>query len=314
MSDVPTSVIFGAGPLGLAVTRHLASGKGPVRTVTRSGRADVPAGVEVLAADLADPEQARRAAAGADVVYHCASPPYHRWPELHPPLMAAAIAAGAATGAKVVFGDNLYAYGPVDGPLTEDLPYRPHGPNGRTRAEIAEALLAAHRKGEVHAVIGRASDFFGPHARLSVVGDQVFARALAGKPARALGNPDLPHSVTYLDDFARALVDLAAREDAAGQVWHIPSPPPVTIRRFVQMVFADVERPVRLRTAPRWGIGLAALFSPTMRAVKEQLYQHERPWVVDSTKFERAFGWTAAPLPDAIRDTVAWYRAHQPTA
>jgi nucleoside-diphosphate-sugar epimerase len=127
--------------------------------------------------------------------------------------------------------DNLYAYGPVDESLTETLPHRATGPNGRTRAEIAEALLRAHEAGRIRATIGRSSDFFGPHAHLSTVGDRVFARALEGKPAQVLGNPDVPHTVTYIEDFARALVTLGEREEALGQVWHVPNPESVTIRR-----------------------------------------------------------------------------------
>lgn len=301
------NVVLGTGPLGVAVVSQLADRGKPVRAVNRAGRADVPSGADVMAADLADPEQAQLACADARVVYHCASPPYHRWAELHPPLMEAAIAGAAKAGAKLVFGDNLYAYGPVDGPLTEDLPYCATGPNGRTRTAIAEALMTAHRNGRIRAAIGRGSDFFGRHVHLSSVGDRVFARAVAGKPAQVLGNPDVPHSVTYIEDFARALITLGERDDALGEVWHVPCAPPVTMRQFVEIVFKEAERPARLRAAPEWGIALAALFNPTVRAVREQLYQHRRPWVVGSGKFERDFGWTATPLADAIHATVAWF-------
>lgn len=171
--------------------RHLEDRGEEVRAVNSSGRADVPGGVKVVSANAADSEQAQGVCAGATVVYHCASPPYHRWPELHPPLMAGIIQGAASAGAKLVFGDNLYAYGPVDGPVTEDLPYRASGPNGRTRARIAEMLIRAHEERIVRAAIGRASDFLGPHARLSTVGDRVFGWALAGKPAQVLGNPDV---------------------------------------------------------------------------------------------------------------------------
>jgi nucleoside-diphosphate-sugar epimerase len=114
--------------------------------------------------------------------------------------------------------------------------------------------------------------------------------------------------VTYIEDFGRALVTLGERDEALGEVWHVPNAEAVTGRSFVQMVFESAGNPFRLRTAPRWGIAMAALFDPTMRAVKEQLYQSERPWVVDSTKFERTFGWTATPLRDAVVATVAWFR------
>jgi nucleoside-diphosphate-sugar epimerase len=279
-----------------------------VRAVNRSHPADLPAHVEVVATNLMEATEVERACDGADVVYHCANPPYAKWPELHPPLMESIIQGAARAGARLVFGDNLYAYGPVEGPLTEDLPHRATGPNGRTRARIAEALLGAHEAGRIRATIGRGSDFFGPHAHLSTVGDRVFARAVEGKPAQVLGDPDVPHTVTYIEDFGRALVTLGEREEALGQVWHVPNAETLTMRQFVQMVFEAAGQPARLRAAPRWGIALAALFNPTLRAVKEQLYQSGRPWVVDSSKFERAFGWDATPLPAAVSATVAWFR------
>mgnify|MGYP003403009128 FL=1 len=310
MNERNLHVVLGTGPLGLAVARHLAARGDRVRAANRAGRADLPEGVEVVGADVALAVDAKRACAGAAVVYHCANPPYSMWSELHPPLMDAVIEGSAAAGSRLVFGDNLYAYGPVDGPLTEDLPYLATGPNGRIRARIAETLMRAHESGRVRATIGRGSDFFGPHAHLSTVGDRVFTRALEGKPAQVLGNPEVPHTATYIEDFARALVTLAEQDEALGEVWHVPNAETVTMRRFVQMVFEAAGHPARLRPAPRWGIAMAALFNPTLRAVKEQLYQSEGPWVVDSSKFERAFGWRATPLPEAIRATVAWFRDH----
>jgi len=310
MNERSLHVVLGSGPLGLAVARHLAARGDRVRAANRGGRADLPNGVEVVGANVAEVADAKRACEGAAVVYHCANPPYAKWPELHPPLMDAIIEGAAAAGARLVFGDNLYAYGPVNGPLKEDLPYLAQGPNGRTRARIAETLMRAHESRRIQATIGRGSDFFGPDAHLSTVGDRVFARAIAGKPAQVLGNPDAPHTVTHIDDFGRALVTLGERDEALGQVWHVPNAETVTMRRFVQMAFEAAGRSPRLRAAPRWGIAMAALFDPTLRAVREQLYQSERPWVVDSGKFERAFGWSATPLPDAVAATVAWFRSH----
>jgi nucleoside-diphosphate-sugar epimerase len=308
MHESKLHVVLGAGPLGLAVARHLAARGDRVRAAVRTGRAHLPEGVEIVGADLKIEADTRRACEGAAVVYHCANPPYAKWSDLHPPLMDAVIEGVAAAGARLVFGDNLYSYGPVHGPLTEDLPYLAPGPNGRTRAQIAETLLRAHASGRIRAVIGRASDFFGPHVHLSSVGDRVFAQAIKGKAAQVLGNPDLPHTVTYIEDFGRALVTLGEHDEALGEVWHVPNAETVTMRTFVQLVFESAGHPSHLRAAPRWGIAMAALFNPTMRAVKEQLYQSERPWVVDSTKFERTFGWTATPLPDAVAATVAWFR------
>ena len=146
----------------------------------------------MLGADLAVAPDAKAACEGATVVYHCVNPPYAKWPDLHPPLMNAIIEGAAAAGARLVFGDNLYAYGPVDGPLTEDLPYQAKGPNGRVRAQIAETLLRAHATGRIRATIGRASDFFGPYAHQSTVGDRVLPGRPQGRRLRCWGIPTFP--------------------------------------------------------------------------------------------------------------------------
>ncbi|MBI3998714.1 MAG: NAD-dependent epimerase/dehydratase family protein [Armatimonadetes bacterium] len=280
-----------------------------VRMVSRSGRAPVPRDVEIAAADATDPSSARRVCRGAAVVYHCASAPYHQWPAKLPPIMAGIIDGAASAGAALVYGDNLYMYGPVSGPLTEDLPDRAPGPNGRTRASLARMVLAAHESGKLRATIGRGSDFFGPHALQSMAGERIFPRALARRPAQVLGNPDLLHTYTFLDDFARGLVTLGERPESLGQVWHIPSSETITTRQFVQLVFEEAGTAFRLSAAPTPAISLLALVNPTLRAVKEQLYQVTRPFVVDHTKYARAFGVHVTPHREAITQTLDWFRS-----
>jgi nucleoside-diphosphate-sugar epimerase len=166
--------------------------------------------------------------------------------------------------------------------------------------------MNAHAAGKVRATIGRASDFYGPRARQSKVGDGVFARALAAKPAQALGDPDALHTYTFIHDFAAGLVTLAQRDEALGEVWHVPSAETVTTRRFIEMVFEQIKRPARVQTVPRLMISMLGVFVPAMRAVKETLYQSERPWVVDYSKFARAFGSRPTPHEHAIAETIAW--------
>ena len=208
-------VVFGAGG---ALVRELAAQGKAVRAVTRSGRADVPVGVEVVAADAADPASARAASTGASVIYHAVNVPYPTWPAVLPPAMAALIAAAGAADATLVYVDNAYAYGPVDRPMTEDMPAEATTKKGRLRARLAATLLAAHRAGTVRAVIGRGSDYFGPGVTNSVAGDRVFPALLGGKKALWVGSLDQPHTMTYVDDFARVLITLGARPEAQGQV------------------------------------------------------------------------------------------------
>jgi nucleoside-diphosphate-sugar epimerase len=305
---MPDNVIFGTGPLGLAVARRMVASGKAVRMVNRSGTAAAPAGVEVVAADASDPVAIRRVCEGAQVVFHCATHSYGQWAKVLPPIMNGIIEGAADADARIVYGDNLYAYGPVDGPLRGDLPYRPVGPNARARAEVATTLMNAHASGRVRAAIGRASDFYGPYARQSKAGDGIFARAIAGKPAQLLGDPDAPHALTYIDDFGAALVTLSQQDRALGEVWHVPNAEAVSMRRFAEMVFRQLGEPARVRTVPMIAINAMALILPPMAAVRETMYQSQRPWLVDHSKFKHAFGGEATPSETAIRQTIAWFK------
>ena len=100
-------------------------------------------------------------------------------------MTQAVIDGAAAAGAKLVFADNLYAYGPHDGPMTEETPQRAAGKKGRTRIEMADAVLRAHADGRLRCAIGRSSDYYGPRGTASTVGEQ-HPEARAARQARAL--------------------------------------------------------------------------------------------------------------------------------
>jgi nucleoside-diphosphate-sugar epimerase len=218
-------VIFGSGPVGLALMNELASQDKAVRIVNRSGtlRQAVPSGVEVARGDAVDPVSTRALCQGAVVVYNCTNPPYTEWVEKFPPLQAGVLAGAVSARAKLVVMENVYMYGPTGGrPITENLPYAATTRKGKLRARMAEELLAVHAAGTLRIAIGRASDFFGPQAIQSSAGERMFAPALAGKTVQVLGNPDLPHTYTYIADIAKGLVILGEREEASG---HKPLPP-----------------------------------------------------------------------------------------
>ena len=275
----------------------------------RDGTADIPEGVEQVAADVGTTEGARRACEGAAVVYHCAQPDYRQWPELFPPLTQAVLDGAAVADAKLVFADNLYMYGPPDGPMTEETPQRAQGKKGRTRIEMADALLRAHADGRLRVTIGRSSDYYGPRGTASTVGENIMKPALRGKRARWLGSLDQPHTLNYLQDMARALVTLGERDEADGQVWHLPSAEPLTGRQFLALVFDAAGHPPKISVASRPMIRMAGLFNPFLRELNETLYQFERPFVSDPSKFQRAFGpFAPTPHPEAIGPTVDWFR------
>lgn len=306
-----THVVFGTGSVGLALVEHLVAAGERVIAVSRSGQANVAEGVEVVGGDASDPEFASSAARGAAVVYQCLNPPYTKWPELFPPLQAAVLEGAAAAGAKLVSFENLYLYGPTGGaPLTEDHPYAATGSKGRVRAQMASDLLAAHEAGRVRIAIGRASDYFGPRGLVSHMGERVFYPALAGKKAQVMGDPDQPHTFSYIPDIAAGLATLGARDEADGKAWHLPNAPTVTTRAFIEKVYKAAGTSPRISAMPRLMVSLVGLFNGNVREIQEVLFEFEEPFVVDSSAFESTFDQPATPLDTAIPATVDWFHAN----
>jgi nucleoside-diphosphate-sugar epimerase len=307
-------VVFGTGAVGMSVMDALVQrGRSRVRMVNRSGGASVPDGVEVVGGDATDEVFAREASEGASVVYFALNPPYDKWPELFPPLQAGVLEGAASAGAKLIAMENLYMYGPTQGrPLTEDLSHAPNTRKGRVRAMMSEELMEAHSSGRVRIAIGRASDYFGPRVLVSAAGEQVFGRAVQGKSAQLAGDPDQPHTYSYVPDIGKGLVILGEREEALGRAWHLPSPETVTTRQFVEMIFEEVGKPARMQAAPKILLRAIGLFNPGLREIVEMLYEFEEPFVVDDSRFEREFGKQATALREAIQRTVRWYREERP--
>jgi nucleoside-diphosphate-sugar epimerase len=312
MKNAPHHVIFGTGAIGLATLDALRLRGEQVRLINRSGTARVPDGIEVIGGDAADPAFTTAVTRGARVVYQTLNPPYARWTQEFPALQAGVLAAAEANGARMVSMENVYMYGrPAGAPLTETRAYAAHTKKGTLRARMARELLAAHEAGRVQVAIGRASDYFGPRGGAqSNLGDRLIPAALAGSTANVLGNPDQPHSYTYIPDIGEGLAVLGEHPSAPGQVWHLPNDPATrTTRQLVDMVYQLAGRSkTRMRTIPPLLIRAAALTNPTLRELLEMQYQFEEPFIVDSSKIAIGLGVRATPLERALADTVATYR------
>lgn len=303
-------VVLGAsGGTGGAIVRELARRGSAMRAVSRSGRTPGAGGAQAVAADVMDAAALEEAVEGAAVIYHCVNVPYQKWAAELRPLTGRIIDAAARAGARLVFTDNLYSYGPVHGPITEDAPLVATTRKGQVRATIRRDLLAAHRDGRVRVVITAASDYYGPFGPNSFAGERLMKQLLSGKRVQWLADLDQPHTVNYLDDMARAIVMLGNTETAEGQVWHLPAAESLTGRQFVELAAraAGVEpKPAVLSlTAMRLG----GLFSPLLREIPELWYEWDRPFVSDASKFNRAHGpFEVTPHVEALQRTVAWFR------
>ena len=302
-------VIGASGGTGRALTRELAQRGRRVRAVNRSGR--VPGtrpDVEVMAGDATDPTSMLEACRGASVVYNAVNVPLGQWRLRFPAAIDGVLAGARAADARMVFVDDTWMYGHATGPMTEDLPHRPVSDKGVLRAWLAERVLAAHSRGQVRTVIGRATELYGPSVE-SVLGRNLFGPAIGKAPAVWIGDWDQPLGPTYIADFAHGLAELGEHEAALGKAWHVPTAPPTTAREFFKLVFSVAERPmqaVRLRTGAARALGLA---SPLMREGAEMLYQFRQPHSVDATAYRTAFGpGQVTSYEQGIKTTLDWYR------
>lgn len=305
------NVVLGAGPAGRALVGRLVEGERPVRVVNRSGKADVPAGVEVVAADITAPDGAMRACAGAGVVFGCVGlPGYDRWPELWPPLMEGMLRGAEHAGARFIFMDNLYMYGPADAPRTEDMPLTDYGDKPAVRAQITRMWQEAQTAGRVQTAAVRASDFYGPEVTLAALGEFSVGRMSRGKAAQVFGDPDQPHAFSYVPDVARALVSVAdAGDEALGQAWHVPNAPAQTVRQILATFAAQLGVELKIQAPPPVAMTLLGLFNKQVREAKEMLYQWDRPFLVDHSKFAARFWDDPTPFEVGIPATAAWFRS-----
>jgi nucleoside-diphosphate-sugar epimerase len=301
-------VVFGTGQIGRhLIARFVAAGHDVV-AVNRSGGA-VP-NAETVAGDATDPAFTTSVCAGADSVSLCLNASsYAGWAEEFPPLQQGVLTGAARAGARLVVLDNLYSYGRPKGQrLIETMGANPTSAKAATRSAMTDALLRAHAAGQVEVAIGRASDYFGPGATQTALGENVFSRALTGGTAQVMGDPDQPHSYSYTLDVAAALAILATAPGTTGQIWHLPVPEARTTRHVVEEVYRLAGHRPRLMAAGRTTLSAIGMLQPAMREYRHTLYQFTAPWVVDDGKFRAAFGDSATPLREALEATLRWYR------
>ncbi|MCE9575234.1 MAG: NAD-dependent epimerase/dehydratase family protein [Deltaproteobacteria bacterium] len=309
-------VVLGAGQIGARLARVLVARGHRVRVVQRTAAPPAP-GTEHLAGDLTDLGFAAAAGRGARVVYDCMNPPYHAWSRELLALGRGSLHAATTAGAKLVALDCLYMYGRPTGPMAEDAPRAPCSRKGALRVELEALRLEAHRRGDAPVAIGRASDFFGPALPFSGWSERFFQRIFAGKPGECMGDPDQPHSYTFVDDIARALATLGARPEGVG-VWHLPTAPAESTRAITRRLGAALGLRAEVARVPRWMLRATGVFSPFMREVVEMTYQWEAPFVIDDRRYVATFGEQATSLDDAVAVTAAWAAARfgnaRPTA
>jgi nucleoside-diphosphate-sugar epimerase len=303
-----TIVVLGYGASGRATVEALAARGDRVRVAQRSKPKDLPPGVEFCSCDALDAAAVRRAFEGATQVVLAVGFAYDRrvWRKVWVPTMTNVLAACAATGARLVFVDNLYQLGPQNAPRTEDMPLWDHGAKPAILCQVTRLWMAARDRVKVAAL--RCTDFYGPGVAASHIGPQALGAVAQGKSAMMIAPPDTPHDFSYVPDIARAVLTLLdAPDDAYGQVWNMPCAPTRTPREILQMGAQAMGVKLRVRAIPFWLLRVMGLFVPFMREVADVRFTFDRPYVVDGSKFTKRFGFEVTPFEDGVRATVRSY-------
>jgi nucleoside-diphosphate-sugar epimerase len=305
------TILGAGGAISNEVVSLLAARKLPFRLVGRSPVLK-PGASEVVFADLSDRDQTEQAVAGSSVVFVLAGLKYdHKvWAQLWPRIMANTIEACKRANARLIFFDNVYMYGRVAGAMTEDTPFNPSSKKGEIRARIASTLIKEWQSGSMTAMIARAADFYGPDAKTGIPNAMVFEPMSKKQKAMCLVNDSLAHSYTYTPDAAEALMTLAEAESAWNQTWHLPTAPnPLTGKEFITQAAQAMGVAPKYRVLRPLMVRIFGWLNPVVGEVYEMLYQNDSPYLFDSSKYARAFGFAGTPYAEGIQATAASYRS-----
>ncbi|NSL87082.1 NAD-dependent epimerase/dehydratase family protein [Chitinophaga sp. Mgbs1] len=304
-------VILGAGGvIANELTRELVKNGQQVRLVSRSPRA-AEGVTDLVAADITDYAQTRKAVTGAAVVYLCAGLKYDRkiWGEAWPAIMENTINACKEANARLIFFDNVYSYGLVNGPMTEDAPYNPCSVKGEIRAKIVMRLQDEVRAGNITATVARAADFYGPGAdKTGFLNILIIDRFRKNSSAMWFGKDNVTHSYTFTPDAGAGLYRLSQDESSWNQVWHLPTFNPAPDGKgYVEMIARQMQVKPKYMKLGSFMLTLSGLFDTTIREIKEMLYQNDYPYIFDSSKFEKHFGYKPTPYEEGVKQTLKNY-------
>jgi nucleoside-diphosphate-sugar epimerase len=306
------TILGAGGSVGNCLAEELLKQHKTVRLVSRSGYEMTGAGS--VKADLTSFPDVLKSVKGSDVVYLCAGLPYRYdiWKEQWPRIMDYVTEACIKENALLIFFDNVYMYGAVEGKMTEESPYNPRSKKGEVRARIAQQLEEEMAKRNIRAIIARAADLYGPYAvQTSMLWQLIIRNLRRGKRAQWMGSLMQPHTFTYTRDCAKAMVLLAETPEARGDIWHLPtSNPGLTAQQWTQLFAEELGENPRCILIPKWALRLYGYVDKTVEELYEMLYQQELAYHFDSTKFEKAFNFSPTPYEQGVKETLAFLDKH----
>jgi len=298
--------ILGAnGTIGSVLAKELAIYTDKIRLVSRSPR-KVNETDELFPADLSNPSIVDQAVSGSDVVYLVVGFDYKLkiWEEQWPRIMRATLDACIKYKTRLVFFDNVYSYDINSIPhMTEDSPYNPPSKKGAVRKQIAQMIMDEVKSGRLLALIARSADFYGPDNKNSMVTQMIYNNLLKGKSASWPVDKNKKHSFTFTPDAAKATALLGNTNDAYNTVWHLPTDKnSLTGSQIIELFAREMKVSSRSSVVPVWMFNIIGIFVPVMKELSEMMYQYDRDYFFDSSKFDKRFKTTS--YQEGVRITV----------
>lgn len=302
------TILGSSGAIGIELAKALKEFTNEIRLVSRNPKKVYPTD-ELMSADLLNVDEVRIAVQGSSVVYVTIGFPYNVkvWKESWPKLVENVIKACIEHNCKMVFFDNIYMYDSnnMDG-MTEETPINPSSKKGKIRDKIAKMIMDAVSEGKLNALIARSADFYGPKIKNnSMLTETVFKPFSNGKKANWMGSVDFKHSFTYTRDAGKATALLGNSEDAFNQIWHLPTAPnPFTGKEWIEVIAREMGAKPKFQVAPKFLVKIMGLFMPIMKEMVEMMYQYDRDYVFDSSKFESKFDFKPTSYMNGIKEII----------
>jgi nucleoside-diphosphate-sugar epimerase len=308
--------ILGTGQLGLAIMQLLLEKNADeeILLVNRSGKLDIPVpqNVQVTAADVRCKTAMKAIANKSELIFSCTDMPYEKWADFYPATADALAYALSESNARLVFADNLYSYGNIAGAtMHEQMPHNATTKKGKIRAGVINTLLLSGREFNNRVAFVKAADFIGPRIYKGLFGADFLNNVYSGKKIMLFGNIALPHTFTYINDFATAMINVGTANDTFGQIWHVPNAPALSTDKWVHLFEVITNKKIRKTTVPKFVIKIAGIFNPFIKELYEMAYQFEHAYLVDHDKYVKRFGNHATYPSQIVKETVDWYTSTQ---
>jgi len=304
--EIMQTILGSTGVIGKELARTLLQYTNKIRLVSRNPK-KINDNDELVSANLLNAEEILKATQGSEVVYLAAGIQYDIkvWRRDWPVIMKNVIDGCKKNKSKFVFFDNVYAYGKVDGWMTEESPIKPDSKKGKVRAMLNEMIMAEVKQGNLKAIIAKAADFYGPDTLLSFVNMMVFENFKKGKKAQWMLDVNKKHSFTYTPDAAIGTAILGNTDSAYNQVWHLPTNKNVlTGKEFIELAAKAMGVKSELMVVKKWMLSMLGLFNKVIKENNEMLYQIDSDYLFDSTKFERTFNYKPISYEEGIIRTA----------